>query len=183
MRLVVRPLTAEVWPALEDLFGEKGACGGCWCMYWRIGAAYRKRDGTENKAAFREVVEEGPPPGLLAFEGEKAVGWCQVTPRENVPWLEETWRLKRVDETPVWALTCFYVRKGYRRKGVTAVLIGGAVKAARVGGAQVLEAYPLDGGKSPSATGTGYLSTFLKMGFKEVARRSPERAIVRLALK
>jgi hypothetical protein len=65
MKLTIRPLTPDLWPALEDLFGnKKGACNGCWCMYWRIGAAYRKRPREKNRAAFRRVVRDGPPPGL-----------------------------------------------------------------------------------------------------------------------
>ena len=59
MALIIRPLTPDLWPALEDLFGQNGACNGCWCMYGRIGSAYRKRPREENKADFREVVEEG----------------------------------------------------------------------------------------------------------------------------
>src|SRR6266576_7255137 len=60
MQLKIRPLTPDLWPALEDLFGAKGACNGCWCMYWRIGAAYGKRPREMNKAALREVVRRGP---------------------------------------------------------------------------------------------------------------------------
>jgi len=67
MKLKIRPLTPNLWPVLEDLFGENGACNGCWCMHWRIGNAYRKRPREMNKAAFHEVVKSGPPPGLLAF--------------------------------------------------------------------------------------------------------------------
>jgi len=52
MQLKIRPLTPDLWPALEDLFGHKGACNGCWCMYRRIGAAYRKRSGNKNKFEF-----------------------------------------------------------------------------------------------------------------------------------
>ena len=119
MKLTTRPLTPDLWPAFEDLFGENGAVGGCWCMYWRIGRAYRKKPREENKTAFREIVERGPPPGLLAFGGDIAVGWCQLTPRDVLPWLDRAWRLKRVDDAPVWSLSCFYVRKGYRGKGVS----------------------------------------------------------------
>ena len=115
-KLKIRPLTPDLWPALEDLFGENGACNGCWCMYWRIGNAYRKRSRDTNKAAFRKVVRRGPPPGFLALDGSLAVGWCQLTPRDSLPWLNRTWRLKCVDEVPVWSISCFYVRKGYRKK-------------------------------------------------------------------
>ena len=179
MRLTVRPLTPERWPDLEDLFGPLGACNGCWCMYWRIGAAYRKAPRSQNKAAFRRVVERGPPPGLLAFDGERAVGWCQLTPRDALPFIDRVWRLKRVDDVPVWSVSCLYVRKGCRRQGVTSALIAAAVKAAKRAKAPALEAYPFDAKLSPSATGTGYASTFARAGFKVVARRVPPRPIMR----
>ena len=179
MKLAIQELTADLWPVLEDLFGAKGACNGCWCMYWRIGSDYRKRPSAANKAAFQEVVQHGPPPGLLAFDGDVAVGWCQLTPRDAVPWLDRTWRLQRVDDLPVWSLSCFYVRKGYRKQGVTAALITAALEAAKRDGAPAVEAYPLDATVTPSASGTGYLSTFARAGFKIVAQRVPPRPIVR----
>ncbi|MGE5204257.1 MAG: GNAT family N-acetyltransferase [Chlamydiota bacterium] len=182
MKLKIRPLTSDLWPALVDLFGEKGACAGCWCMYWRIGNAYRKRPREANKSAFRKVVKKGPPPGLLAFDGDLPVGWCQLTPRDSVPWLDHLWRLRRADDVPVWSLSCLYVRKGYRRQGVTSALIAAAVKLAKKAGAPAVEAYPLDGDLTPSASGTGYASTFARLGFKTVARRSPPRPIMRREL-
>jgi GNAT superfamily N-acetyltransferase len=182
MKLTIRPLTPDLWPALEDLFGANGACNGCWCMYWRIGAAYRQAR-ERNKAAFREVVKRGPPPGLLAFDGDVAVGWCQLTPRDALPWLDRAWRLKRVDDVPVWSISCFYVRKGYRRQGVTAALIAAALKAAKRAKAPALEAYPLDADETPSASGTGFVSTFERAGFKTVARHVPPRPIMRHDLK
>jgi GNAT superfamily N-acetyltransferase len=179
VKWTIRPLTPDLWPALEDLFGRNGACNGCWCMYWRIGARYRNRSRNANKAAFRNVVKRGPPPGLLAFDGDIAVGWCQLTPRDGLPWLNKSWRLKRVDEVPVWALSCFYVRIGYRRRGITGALIRAALQKAKRVKAPALEAYPLDASKTPSASGTGYASTFARAGFKIVARHTPSRPIMR----
>ncbi len=179
MKLTIHPLTPERLPALEDLFGEQGPAGRCWCMYWRIGNDNLKRSRAANKAAFCGLVKSGPPPGLLAFDGELAVGWCQLTPRHDLPWLDRAWRLKRVDELPVWSLSCFYVRKGYRKRGVTSALITAAIEAARRAGAPALEAYPLDADLTPSASGTGYVSTFTRAGFKVVARHAPPRPIVR----
>jgi len=138
MKLRIRRLTLELWPALEELFGEKGACNGCWCMYWRIGSAYRKTPREKNKAALQKVVRRGPPPGLIAFDGDLPVGWCQLTPRDALPWLERSWRLKRVDDLPVWSISCLYVRKGYRRMGITSSLIAAAVRLAKKAGARSL---------------------------------------------
>jgi GNAT superfamily N-acetyltransferase len=152
-------------------------------MYWRIGAAYRRRPGHKNKAAFHAIVKSGPPPGLLAFDGNVAVGWCQLTPRDEVPELDRAWRLKRVDDMPVWSISCFYVRKEYRRQGVTTALVTAAVKAAKRAGARALEAYPLDRELSPSTTSTGVVSTFERAGFRVVARHVPPRPIMRHDLK
>ncbi len=179
MGFEVCPLTPALWPAFEALFDERWPVSQCWCMYWRIGSAYRKRPNSANKEAFHEVVQNSPPPGLLAFDGDLPVGWSQVTPRAALPWLDHTWRLKRVDDLPVWSLSCFYVRKGYRRRGVTSCLIAAALETARQAGAPALEAYPLDAELTPSASGTGYLSTFQRAGFEIVARHVAPRPIVR----
>lgn len=185
--LRIEPLTEALWPAFADLMADSGGpAGRCWCMYWRIGSSYRRRDPAENRADFHAVVAEGPPPGLLALrtgdDGDGspyAVGWCQVTPRADVPVLDGPWRLRRVDDVAVWAVTCFYVRKGHRRQGVTTALVEGAVEHARAAGAPAVEAYPLDAAMSPSSTSTGYATTFLRAGFTEVARRSRERPVLR----
>jgi GNAT superfamily N-acetyltransferase len=183
MKLTVRPLTPDLWPALVDLFGDSDVCSRCWCMYWRIGAAYRKRTSETNKSAFQEIVKRGPPPGLLAFDGDVVVGWCQLTPRDQVPELDRSWRLRRVDDLPVWSISCFYVRKGYRRRGITSGLIAAALKAAKQAGATALEAYPLDRSLTPSATSTGIVSTFERAGFEIAACRVPPRPIMRHNLK
>ncbi len=129
--LSIRPLTPDLWPAFEDLFGPNGACSGCWCMWWRMArTGFVKGQGPVNKAAFKRIVKRGPPPGLLAFEGDVAVGWCQLTPRSDLPVLDRSRMLVPVDDKPVWSLSCFYVRKGYRKQGVTSALIAAAVKEA-----------------------------------------------------
>jgi GNAT superfamily N-acetyltransferase len=114
-----------------------------------------------------------------ACVGELAVGWCQGTPRDAVPWLDRTWRLKPVDDVPVWSISCLCVRKGYRRKGITSALVAAAVETATREKAPAIEAYPVDSAVSPSASGTGYVSTFPRAGFRIVARRTPARPIMR----
>jgi GNAT superfamily N-acetyltransferase len=180
MNLTIRPLTPDLWPALEDLFGKHGACNGCWCMYWRIDDRPREK----NKAAFRRIVKRAPPPGLLAFNGDLAVGWCQLTPRSDLDWLNRARLLQPVDHVPVWSISCFYVRRGYRRHGIASALIAAAVKAVKQAKAPALEAYPIDTNapKSSSNLFTGAASTFTRAGFKTVARRSPSRPIMRYEL-
>jgi len=151
-------------------------------MYWRIGTRYRAQKPEQNRDSFFRIVAQGPPPGLLAMEGERAIGWCQVTPRGEVPHLEKTRHLKAVDDAPVWSLSCFYIRKGHRRKGVTQALIEGAIAFARRQKAAALEAYPLDASEASSYSFTGYASTFERLGFVEVARREKSRPILRLSL-
>jgi GNAT superfamily N-acetyltransferase len=177
--LAVRPLTPEAWPALEDLFGRGGASNGCWCMYWVLGPAYRKR--SENKADLRALSERGSPPGLLAFDGDLAVGWCRLTPRADQPWLEHARFLAPVDDVPVWSLSCFYVRRGYRRRGVAEALIAAALQAAKRANAPSVEAYPIDTAAPKATTNifTGTASMFERAGFTVVARRSPARPIMR----
>lgn len=181
MKLAIRPLTPSLWPALEALFGKSGASNGCWCMYWRIGPEYHKRPREKNKSALRRIVNQGPPPGLLAFDGKQPVGWCQLTPRQDLNWLNRKQALEPVDDVPVWALSCFYVRCGYRRQGIMAALIAEALKAAKRDKAPALEAYPVDT-RAPESTSnvfTGTASTFRRLGFRTVARRLPSRPIMR----
>ena len=182
----IRPLTPDLWPALEDLFGRTGACNGCWCLYWRRGRAYVvDRTPEQNRAALRRLVRRGPPPGLLALDGEKAVGWCQLTPREALPYLDASSRFPRVDDRPVWSVSCFYVRRGYRRQGVMSQLVAAAIAAARRARAPALEAYPVETAqpKSTANTFTGIASTFGRAGFVTVAAKTPSRPVMRYELR
>jgi len=179
MTLVIRPVTPDLWPALEELFGRSGACNGCWCMYWRIGSLYRQRDRAENKTALKKIVRNGPPLGLLAFDDHTAVGCCQLTPRSDLPWLDRSRVAATIDTRPVWSISCFYVRRGYRGQGVTAALIEAAVAAAKRAKVDTLEAYPRDAAKHTVGAFTGFTSTFARAGFTEIARRQDGRPIMR----
>lgn len=182
--LTTLPLTADRWPDLETLFGHNGACGGCWCMWWRLTPAAFKRDkGAANRAAFRALVERAPePPGLLAYAGAEPIGWCALAPREDYPRLERSRTLARIDDVSVCSVTCFFVSRRYRRQGITTGLLAAAVAHAAARGARIVEGYPVDP-RSPTMPDTfawtGFLSAFEHAGFVEVARRSPSRPIMR----
>ena len=76
--LAIRPLTAARWKDLETLFGKRGACGGCWCMFWRLArAAFVKQKGDGNRRAFKRLVRKGAEPRL--GRGERVnPGWVQT---------------------------------------------------------------------------------------------------------
>ncbi|MER8749394.1 GNAT family N-acetyltransferase [Mesorhizobium sp. M1050] len=166
-----------------DLFSVSGPVGRCWCMYGKIGPAYRQRLPDENRRAFQQSALSGDvPQGLLAFDGEMTVGWCQITPVEAVPYLKTRWTGAEDRREKTWFISCFYVRKGHRRRGITRVLIKVSIAHARRHGAEAIEAMPLDGSKSPSATGSGYVSTFESAGFQAIAHRDAAHPLMRLSL-
>jgi GNAT superfamily N-acetyltransferase len=193
-------LTPERWADLEGLFGPKGAVAGCWCMYWRLPArefdlgsgAPLARDaapgtvrGARNRAAFRGLVESGARPGILAYAGGRAVGWMALAPREEYIRLEHSRVMAPVDAEPVWSITCFFVEKAWRRRGLTVALLGAAADMARQRGASVLEGYPVEPKQALSNDSfvfTGLASAFRQAGFHEAARRSETRPIMRLRL-
>jgi len=179
----VRPLTSRTWPDLEKLFGPRGACAGCWCMYWRLRrSVWEKQKGDKNRRTLRKIVEAGKPAGVLAYDGNKPIGWCAVAPRQDFVTLANSRILKPVDDQLVWSLPCFFVAKEYRRRGVTAQLLQGAVEYAKKQGAKIVEGYPNDPKSGPMADAfawTGFASAFKKARFTEVARRSKTRPVMR----
>ena len=184
LKIRFEPLTAQHWPLLETLFGEKGACGGCWCMHWRLRAAvYNAGKGAGNKRRLRNLTNKFAP-GLLAIRGTEAVGWISMGPRTDFHRLSGSRILKPLDEHPTWSIVCLFIRKDHRRQGLSSALIRAAAEFARTSGAERIEAYPVDqpAGLPDVFAFTGTLGGYLKAGFEEVARRSPTRPIVRLEL-
>jgi len=185
-KLEMRPLSAERWADLERLFGERGACGGCWCMWWRMKRSeFEKNKGAGNKKRFKKIVASSETPGLIAYARGEPVAWCAIAPREAYPILENSRVLKRIDDQPVWSVTCFFVSRPYRRQGVTAQLLEAAVKYARRKGARIVEGYPVAPrkGRMPDAFAwTGLVGAFRSAGFVEAARRSKTRPIMRFVI-
>jgi len=183
-KLQFHPLTSDRWNDLEALFGPHGACGGCWCMYWReTRAEFEKRKGAANRRALKKLVMSGPSPGLLAYAEGRPVGWCAVAPREAYSTLARSRLLARIDDAPVWSVPCFFISRPFRRAGLTARLLSAAVDFARKNGAKIVEGYPVEPtqGAMPDVFAfTGLAGAFRKAGFVEVARRSPTRPIMRI---
>lgn len=185
-RLVFHPATPERWPDVEALFGERGACAGCWCMYWRLRRAdWEVGKGAGNRRVFRGIVLGGGTPGVIAYLDGAPVGWCAVAPREDYPALERSRILAPVDERPVWSISCLFIERRWRRQGIATALLKAACDHARGLGARIVEGYPVepDKDRAPDAfLWTGTASAFLRAGFREVARRSRTRPIMRRRL-
>jgi GNAT superfamily N-acetyltransferase len=179
------PLTADRWPDFEALFGERGACGGCWCMFWRLGRTqFNRQKGEGNKGAMKAIVESGGVPGILAYANGEPIGWCAVAPRETYSALERSRVLKPVDASAVWSISCFFIAKPYRRKGFSVQLLRAAVDFVRARGGRIVEGYPVEAKKkqADAFVWTGSGSAFVKAGFTEVARRSETRPIMRYTI-
>ena len=187
LELSFQPLTLDQWEDFVSLFGSRGACGGCWCMLWRLPKKqFESQKGEGNKLAMKAIVESGEIPGILAYHRSKAIGWCAIAPRVDYVALSRSRILKPVDDRPCWSIACLFVEKSYRKKGVSTELLRAATEYAESQGANVVEGYPVEPKFEkdipPAFAWTGIPKAFQRAGFKEVARRSPTRPIMRKAL-
>jgi GNAT superfamily N-acetyltransferase len=180
--IFVERASGERWEDLCGLFGRAGASNGCWCQYWLLGADYHRRDRTINKDSLRRECAHGraPGPGLIAYRDRHAVGWARLSPRSELGWLNQRFAGRLPDSDDPWSLSCFYVPNRYRGAGVMTALISAAVTAAREAGVTI-EAYPVDSTIEGATRNrfTGVLDPFLRAGFIELVRLTPDRALVR----
>jgi predicted GNAT family acetyltransferase len=185
-KLVVRALSRDDWPVIETLFGERGACGGCWCMLWRVpkgGKTWEQAKGEPNRRAFRKLVQTGRAKGCLAFVGDEPVGWCSVAPRADFPRLTRVKALQTDWDEGTWSVTCFYIPSRWRSRGVATALLKHAVALARKHGAKTVEGYPVQpskGSKNPIPSvfaWTGVNALFEKGKFVKLTTPSESRDV------
>ena len=186
----IEPLTPDRFDDLSVVLGP-GGIAGCWCMYWTTETTREWRDNSKggatarNKTLMQELVATGPPPGLIAYDGDQPVAWCRVVARTTLPGLKRSRHSSTdLDIDGVWSLPCFVVRKQHRGRGLSEVLTKAAMSLAAEQGATVLEAYPweTEEQKDPMSIYTGVASTFQRLGFEEVQRKAPHKPMMRLDL-
>ena len=190
----VRPLTGGTWDALAELFREGGDPRWCWCQFWRL----RSKDFAALKVPrlrerLHDQAKSDQPPGLVAFDGDRAVGWVSFGPRTDFERIVRSKVIPTIDDLPVWSIVCFAVSSKARGQGVASALLDGAIDHARTQGAEALEAYPVRLGDAeaihPDAAFTGTLPMFERAGFTVVADRasdpssSHQRVVVRKELR
>src|SRR5688572_31716928 len=113
-RFLIMPLTPDLWDDFATLFGAKGACAGCWCMWPRLPAKeWRAGQGAGNKRAFKKIVDAGEAPGLIAYAGDVPAGWIALAPRAEYVRLDRSRVWGRVDDRPVWSISCFYIARPF----------------------------------------------------------------------
>jgi len=183
-RLTFAPLTTNNWKEFERLFGSRGACGNCWCMYYRLKKQEfvqgKKNEG--NKQAMKKLVWEGRPTGFLAFHEGRAIAWCAFAPRQDFIKLEKSRVHKRIDDRPVWSIPCLFIAKEFRKKGISSELLTALIKYAKKKKIKTLEAYPLipTQKKLPDAFAwIGFYKSFAGAGFEIVDQPSKNRPMVR----
>jgi GNAT superfamily N-acetyltransferase len=148
-----KELSATTWSDFEKLFSKHGGVGGCWCMYYQ-----RPRGGTmkgmtlierraKNKQDKKSLVGRGSAHGVLLYDGDNPIGWCAYGPKEEFPRIDNGRNYKRLDlkDKPekLWRITCFFVDRDYRRRGVANVALRATLNAIKAKGGGVVEAYPV----------------------------------------
>jgi hypothetical protein len=183
-QLTFEPLTKNNWNKFVLLFGERGACGNCWCMYYRLRkTVYQEgKEGDGNKTAMKEIVWGGKPAGILGLYEGQAIAWCAFAPREDFVKLENSRVHKRIDNKIVWSIPCFFIGKNFRMHGVSVALLKGVIGYARENGIKIIEAYPTIPTQQrlpDSFAWIGLYKSFERAGFVIADRTSKNRPMVR----
>jgi len=181
MKITTADVTPRSWNDIENLFGGNGACGGCWCMSWRIAKGEKWNDvkGAEAKKRFKKLIISGKANGALAYYGDEVVGWCSFDKRIDYLKLDRAPSLKCDDAENVWSIPCFFIKKEFRKKGVAALLLNHAVKALQSNNVKIIEGYPVKLEKElPAAfVWTGTLSLFENAGFAVVGNKKGKQRV------
>ena len=178
------PATAGRWADLEAVMQSCSDGRGCWCAYWYLpNKDFKAGWGDPNRLFLKAHVESGAEPGLVAYVDDEPAGWVGVAPRMAFDRLNRSRNFAALDDLLVWSMTCFIVRKGFRRRGLMRTLIRAGANFAFSKGAPAIEAYPVVPGAKTGSSEL-YLGTrdaFADEGFVECARPLPNRPVMRLA--
>jgi GNAT superfamily N-acetyltransferase len=177
MDVVVVPATVARFDDVALVLGTSGD-KGCWCLVWRLTSS-EFNVVPDRRGKVRELLAGDPAPGLLAYVDGTVAGWCGLGPRAQMGRLVRSRTILPVDELPVWSVTCFVVRTGFRRQGVARALLAGAVSYAAECGAPALEGYPIDPAGKRVSTSFAYVGTtsmFEAAGFHRVTETAARSA-------
>jgi GNAT superfamily N-acetyltransferase len=192
----VVPANEASWEDIQTVLGTRGSAPYCQCQRYKLAPkeAFSKFPAAERARRLHEQTNPGEPTadattGLVAYLDDEPVGWCALEPRPAYPALLRVYRTPwdgrnedKTDET-IWAVTCVFVRAGFRKRGIAYALAEAAVEHARSRGARALEAYPMRteaGEISWDEIHVGAQSIFAAAGMHEVSRPGIRRAVMRV---
>lgn len=183
-RLALEAVARENWQKFEQLFGSRGACGNCWCMYYRLKRQdfVEGKQGQGNRKAMKKLVWQGKPVGVIGLVDGEPAAWCAFAPRQDFMKIENSRVHKRIDAEPVWSIPCFFVAKKFRKQGVSVAMLKALTAYAKSKKIKIIEAYPVipTREKLPDAFAwVGLYKSFARAGFKIVDRTSKNRPMVR----
>ncbi len=169
----------------EYLFKEKGACKGCWCMQCRLQAEeFEIGRGEGNRLAMKSLVSSGQIPGILVYNDNEPIGWCSFGNREDFPRLPKSHEVK-INDDQTWIVSCLFIRKGWRRKGIKRALLKHLIAYCQTKGAKVLESRQCNSSFSKypdNFAWTGIEKAYEAVGFIKIEDLTDKRPIMRYHL-
>jgi hypothetical protein len=180
--LTVRALTPETWAAFAALVERhNGVFGGCWCTWFQTMQAEKTHTVEGNRELKERLVREGKAHAALVFDGDEAVAWAEYGSCAELP---NIYHRKQYDEEadlrPDYRITCIFVGKGHRRRGLAAVALRGALDLIAAAGGGVVEGYPHDtGGRKQSVLYNGTRTMFEDAGFELVRPKGQKNTVMR----
>jgi len=182
-KYVVRALAPDTWDAFARLAERhNGVLGGCWCTWFHTFYSEKTSEANDNRALKQRLVNEGRAHAALVFDGDEAVAWCEYGTPEELP---NIYHLKEyetdLDRLPDYRITCLFVDKKYRRRGLTAVALRGGLDLIAKAGGGVVEGYPhdTDDGKKVSVLYNGTRSLFEGAGFTYLRPKGKRNCVMR----
>jgi GNAT superfamily N-acetyltransferase len=179
---VVRPLEPATWDAFAGLAERhNGVFGGCWCTWFHTVSAEKERTYEGNRSLKRRLVDEGRAHAALVYDGDEAVAWCEYGSPEELPNIYHRKQYEEeLDVLPDYRITCIFVDKRYRRQGLSAVALQGALDLMAAAGGGVVEGYPHDtGGTKKSVLYNGTRTLFERAGFEFVRSKGTGNCVMR----
>lgn len=182
---VVHPLTTDTWSAFADLVERhNGVWGGCWCLAFHVKTSDMGQSFEDNREVKRRLVSEGQAHAAVVLDGDRAVGWCQYGSPEELPRITHRKEYEAGLEAPAdYRVTCFFVDRDYRRDGVAAAALEGALQLIAPAGGGVVDGFPYDThGEKANASFlyNGTRSLFEQAGFVYERPKGKNHCVVRM---
>ena len=187
MPYTIKPLTPETWDDFETLAQRhNGVWGGCWCIWFHQSPEIKRGTSEQNKALKKSLVQQGRAHAALVYADALPIGWCQYGSPQELPAIYHRKEVESDDYVfPDWRITCLFIDKSYRGKGVAKAAVEGALELIRQSGGGVVETYPqnTDGQKTSSSfLYNGTRSLFESCGFTLIRNKGKNHCIMRITV-